>query len=342
MSAYSGFPQQTLLQQQFQSQQQQISMQQQIQQQQQQQQLQQKIQQQIEQQQIQQQLEQQQIQYQLDQKQMQLQEQQRIQQYQLQQLKIQQQQQQYINQAILDKPLIRRGSPPKAIVTELDEDMKPLKSRPLYERLSCPTVYDQQHNTDQIAVPDTPPPESQQHSSDDLLPKETLLSNSSTSTLTDIPPKVVFKPKDKTIKLPNKIKRELQGMQLRRSPYSLPDLSVLSNSEQEQENDDIINWSTIQIFNYPGIPNSEETCYTPEDIATTIDCYPKIVKCCSIQDQRHNCSRRHHCTQPSCNIIKNPNYSIEFPSCHYKKHHSKHKHHHRCHKRDSYSKAVHA
>lgn len=349
VSAYSSFPQQTMLQQQFQHQQQHISIQQQIYQQQQQQQLQQKIQQQIEQQQMQQQLEQQQIQNQLDQKQMQLQEQQRIQQYQLQQLKIQQQQQQYINQAILEKPLKmnRRDNPPKAIMTELDEEMKPLKTRPLYERLSCPTVYDQQHDTDQIIIPDTPPPESKQHSPDDILPtKVILISNSSTSTLTEpLPKQAIFKPEDMTIKLPNKLKRELQGMQLRRSPYSLPDLTTLSNSEQEQDNDDIINWNTIQLFSFSAIINNEETCYTPEDIKTKIDRYPKISKCCSLQDKRHSnaCSKRHHCIQSSsCNIIKNSisNYSIDPPGCHHKKHHSKHKHHHRCHKRDSYTKTA--
>ncbi|KAI7894150.1 uncharacterized protein EV154DRAFT_499485 [Mucor mucedo] len=334
VSAYSGFPQQTLLQQQFQHQQQQINMQQQIYQQQQQQQLQQKIQLQIEHQQMQQQLEQQQIQYQLDQKQLQLQEQQRIQQYQLQQLKIQQQQQQYINQAILEKPLIRRDNPPKAIVTELDEDMKPLKSRPLYERL---TVYDENHSTDQIATPDTPPPESQQNSSEIVLAKEILLSNSSTSTLTE--PKAIFKPKEKTIKLPNKLKKELQEMQLRRSPYSLPDLSTLSNTEQEQENDDIINWNTIQIFHYPYVTNSEETCYTQENQTPKIDCYPAIVKCCSMQDRRHTCSKRHHCTHLSCINTKHPNYSTDSSNLYYKKHHSKHRHH-RCHKKDSYSKTV--
>lgn len=335
MSAYSGFPHQTLLQQQFQHQQQQISMQQQIYQQQQQQQLQQKIQLQIEQQQMQQQLEQQQIQYQLDQKQLQLQEQQRIQQYQLQQLKFQQQQQQYINQAILEKPLFRRDNLPKAIVTELDEDMKPLKSRPLYERL---TVYDEQDGANQIAAPDTPPPESQQNSSDIALSKEVPLSNSSTSTLTE--PKAIFKPKEKTIKLPNKLKKELQGMQLRRSPYSLPDISMLSKTEQEQENDDIINWNTIQIFHYPDVTNNEETCYTPEEKPITIDCYPTVVKCCSLGDRRHTCSKRHHCTNLSCINTKNPNYSTDSSTCYYKKHHSKHKHHHRCHKRDSCAKKV--
>ncbi|KAG2229546.1 hypothetical protein INT48_007318 [Thamnidium elegans] len=358
MSVYSSFPPQTLLQQQFQHQRQQINMQQKIQQQQQQQQLQHQIQQQIEQQQIQQQLEQQRIQHQIEQKQLQLQEQQRVQQYQLQQLKIQQQQQQYINQVISESPLkvIPRDNPAKVTVMETE---KPTKKTPLYERSCSSTSYSLKDDTNasQMISPITPPPELPSPLT--LAPEEEkneqehLLSNSSTSTLAEqlsppLPPQHAIK--DTVIRLPAKLKRELQSMQLRRSPYSLPDLTTFSNcTDTQEEQDNLINWSTIQLFSTgqtepkteiePQYMYDTRVDYCNQNIMPSI-----IIKCCSPSENRcsrskHTCSKRHH--RSSCSHIKNSSsaYSIEPESrCHHKRHHHNKHHRHTCHKRDSYSR----
>ncbi|GAA5797683.1 hypothetical protein HPULCUR_003075 [Helicostylum pulchrum] len=363
MSAYSSFPPQTLLQQQFQHQRQQMNMQQKIQQQQQQQQLQHQIQQQIEQQQIQQQLEQQRIQHQIDQKQLQLQEQQRVQQYQLQQLKVQQQHQQYINQVISESPLKanRRDNPAKVIVMGAE---KPTKKTPLYERSCSPTSYSLKDDTSasQIINPITPPPESpsppltlspEQNEKNN---QENLLSNSSTSTLAEqlsppLPPQHAFK--DTVIKLPAKLKRELQSMQMSRSPYSVPDLTSFSNctDTQEEEQDNLINWGTIQLFSTGQTePKTEiEPQYSMYDTTRVDFCSQNImpsiiITCCSPSENtcsrsKHNCYKRHH--RSSCSLIKNScsAYSIEPESrCHHKRHHHNKHHRHTCHKRDSYSR----
>lgn len=172
-------------------------------------------------------------------------------------------------------------------------------------------------------IPDMPPPdeEKQQHqysssSSIPLSPTVTstptdvllLLSNSSTATLTsDSPPptqqleeeekeKNVYlaDKRDKIIKLPRKLKRELQDMQLSRLPYSVPDLSVFSSKsdadiEQEKEEQErIMNcWNTIQLFNQN---------YINGDVGVAIETKKenyhednKLVQCCnaSKNDDHH-------------------------------------------------------
>ncbi|KAI8642881.1 hypothetical protein BD408DRAFT_415784 [Parasitella parasitica] len=135
-------------------------------------------------------------------------------------------------------------------------------------------------------VPDTPPPEFHYDSSENMFQKETteqqtasslsspatedqmehikniedtLIANSSTSTLTEggdnvddtVTEQVAPKLMSRLIRLPNKLKQELQSMQIRRSNYSVPDLSALSSSDEDEEDmqqKQLKDWSTIEMF----------------------------------------------------------------------------------------------
>lgn len=129
-------------------------------------------------------------------------------------------------------------------------------------------------------VPDTPPPDSPHttmfsneltaraspvQDSDNAPEKkltaieETLIANSSTSTLTEggdlvanttastttIQPN---KAMSKVIRLPEKLKQELQSMQLRRSTYSVPDLTTFSSDDDDDATEQHKDWSTIEMF----------------------------------------------------------------------------------------------
>ena len=133
-------------------------------------------------------------------------------------------------------------------------------------------------------APDTPPLESsQQDSNYDILQKEitkqpdsllsspvdnpvepgkitaieeTLIANSSTTTLTegdnidDTAQPIMKKTVSKLIQLPNKLKQELQSMQLRRSNYSVPDLTTFYylDDDKVDKQDVQKDWSTIEMF----------------------------------------------------------------------------------------------
>ena len=313
--------------------------QQQIQQQKQQEQIQQQIQQQIEQQQLQQQLEQQHLQHQIDQKQILLLEQQRIQQQQLQQLKIQKQQQQLLNQSILETPPLKIIKSTKPA----ENSLVIKKTRPLYERSCSPPLHHQDEliTGNQVVVPDTPPPESPQHS----LPvqeksvEEMLMSNSSATTLADpsSPIKETFTvPQGKVIKLPNKLKRELENMQLSRSPYSLPNLSNFSDQEEEEL---VVDWSTIKVFsNNSGQHELQEIDDLIKHANTLIPTFVTTVTPMSCHQgdgcthhkltssmSNYNCSGRHRCSsRHKCSGSSSSN----------RKHHHHHHHHHHGQSRD--------
>lgn len=299
MSSYSNnFPNNVFL-----MQQQQI--QQKIQQQQHQEKIQQQIQQQIEQQKMQQHIEQERIQHQLDQNQIKLEEQQRVQQYQLHQLKIQHQHQQYLNQII-------SNATHKTKKTTLDNTMN--KKMPLYQRSPSPTAVIEENYPNSIVSPDTPPPESQTHSP---------IADSGS----------YFLKENAVIKLPTKIKRELQSMQLSRSPYSVPDLSAFtqSNEEEDEEEDEeelvadevllqeekVMNWDTIQLFSSPTQPLVEQVVVLDTTVPNI------IIKCCSSGPTESKClhskkvcskhQHHQHHHRKSCNAIN--------------KNHKKHHHH---------------
>ncbi|KAL7327460.1 hypothetical protein PS15p_205884 [Mucor circinelloides] len=125
-------------------------------------------------------------------------------------------------------------------------------------------------------VPDTPPPESHHHTifskevAEQASPteeekkltaiEETLIANSSTSTLTEGDDMVATcttttttttqpnKIKSQLIRLPEKLKQELQSMQLRRSIYSVPDLTTFSSDDDTNATERQKDWSTIEMF----------------------------------------------------------------------------------------------
>lgn len=315
MSAYPSFPHEIIQQQQQLQQQQQQIQQQQLQQKQielqqielqQQQQKQQLL---LQQQQQQHQMQhQQQLQKQLEIQQQQLKEQQLIQQQKLQQLQYQQQQQQLINQAILDSTQVMLSNPLKIAPPIKKTEQYRLTSKPLYER------------TKTVITPHTPPPDE-----DDTVENKTVqqslslsptpsaveeVSNSSTSTLTE------FNYQDqKAIQIPLKISRELQNMQLlRKSIYSLPNLSDFSKEDKVIEN----NWNTVEVFKkqQENVPLSSMPILITED--------------------HKKSSKKHTCKKHSakCGMHRSTsNYSM-LQQDNYKKshhhHHGHHHHHHNC------------
>lgn len=158
-----------------------------------------------------------------------------------------------------------------------------------YQSPSTPTMNSNSNSSKAVLhsssdVPDTPPPESSQHGSNDNISQkeiteqpasllsspidnpvesgkitaieETLIANSSTSTLTeedkvgDTAKPIMTKTMSRLIRLPNKLKQELQSMQLRRSNYSVPDLTTfyLLNDDKVDKQGTQKNWSTIEMF----------------------------------------------------------------------------------------------
>ncbi|RCI06195.1 hypothetical protein CU098_013177 [Rhizopus stolonifer] len=185
-------------------------------------------------------MQQQQIQQQIELKQHQLEEQQRLQQQKLQQLHLQQKQQQeqnHINQAILDS--IMSSS------LEYEAGKHHLTSKPFCKSIAlhrCRTPPPESHHLaideskNKKEVLERPLSPVSLTDKEKLASIEDIIMNSSSSTLAS-------DPKIKVVDIPLKLKRELQDMQLRRSSYSVPDLSRFSkeNIPEIDEN----KWNTL-------------------------------------------------------------------------------------------------
>ncbi|GAN11362.1 hypothetical protein MAM1_0561c10921 [Mucor ambiguus] len=233
----------------------------------------------------------------------------------------------------------------------------------------CPTSPTNNNNRTVVLhsssnVPDTPPPESHHNtmfskeSTEQLSPvgdddnppekkltaiEETLIANSSTSTLTEGDDIVATstsvtttttpqpnKSLPKIIRLPEKLKQELKSMQLRRSTYSVPDLTTFSPDDDhddatEQQKD----WSTIEMFN-SGImangPMKDTTLTTAADMNPS-QSSPELPMFDSV---RHSESS-FHLESESCCDGHHQHHSQQT-------HHHRHSHHHQHHKRHRCSK----
>ncbi|CEP12920.1 hypothetical protein [Parasitella parasitica] len=216
-------------------------------------------------------------------------------------------------------------------------------------------------------VPDTPPPESQ-HGSSNEQPEahekhttkgieETLIANSSTSTLTegggggeaedDLDDTATEHQQQQAsnkltlsrlIRLPNKIKQELQSMQIRRSNYSVPDLSAFSSSDEADDEGDeqqkqLKDWSTIEIFSSSGDSGTITLAHDEDEekrlIKQTVsDAKPSIVPSATVAAAPE---------PPAYNsdVVKNSpsSYQLAADCSHQHHHHHSHHNRHKCSKR---------
>ncbi|KAK4509664.1 uncharacterized protein ATC70_006966 [Mucor velutinosus] len=222
-------------------------------------------------------------------------------------------------------------------------------------------------NNNRVAVlhssrnkPDTPPPElhhttmfskeSTEQASliedDDNPPEnklmtieETLIANSSTSTLTEgddivattttttnsLPNKTM----SKVIRLPEKLKQELQSMQLRRSTYSVPDLTTFSSDYDDDATERQKDWSTIEMFDSGIIANEplkEATSFTAADINPSRSSSELLM----FDSNKHSEDSFYLELDSSCGV-HHQHHSQQL-------HHHRHNHHHHHHKRHRCSK----
>ncbi|KAI8364206.1 hypothetical protein BD560DRAFT_425576 [Blakeslea trispora] len=122
---------------------------------------------------------------------------------------------------------------------------------------------------------------------------DTMIANSSSSTLS-----VESKPnEDKrlgAVRLPRKLKRELQDMHLRRSLYSLPDLSKLSQEQVFETEDSGLMWNSVSLF--PSVLDKVELS------AQKL----KGRRRCCLNEGAVNCEARKKCCKKSRPVLPTP------------------------------------
>lgn len=215
-------------------------------------------------------------------------------------------------------------------------------------------------------VPDTPPPESHHNivfskesteqasptEDDDISPEEkltaieeTLIANSSTSTLTEgdeivaaanstaapLPDRIM----SKVIHLPEKLRRELQSMQLRRSTYSVPDLTTFSSDgDTNDASEQLKDWKTIEMFDSADIlapePIKDTTSFTTAEMNPS-QSSPELL----MFDPNRRSESSFHLESDNCCPGHHHHHSRQTSSHHRHSHHQHHHKKHRCSKRHS-------